>query len=243
MRGVHARGHDEGRERGEQAGIRVHRDQVGAHRHAGELERAPVAADGEDVAAKLGSIQQQVSSGEDKKDSPYRHRQAEPASFVEPAHRARQPGHRVPLGEHHREALRHAIGAERDDEGRHAGVRDEGAVRSPGENSYRNRGEHGDRQRSLMRNQKQAHHHAAKAEQRAEAQIDALGEDDERHAEGEDDERRGLQPDVGQVARRGKLGARQCEHRAQQREQVRGPGQLGQDRKRQALRARGCAHA
>jgi hypothetical protein len=76
----------------------------------------------------------------------------------------------------------------------------------------------------------QAGGHAAQPEHRAEAQVDALGEDDQRHAERDDGEHGDLQQHVHQVGRREEPGGPDRERDAHGREQV--------ERARRLLRAR-----
>ncbi len=93
-----------------------------------------------------------------------------------------------------------------------------------------------------MGNQNHAHHHAAQPKHRPQAQVDALGQDDERHAERNDDQRRALQRDVREIARRKEFRTRQREARREQRQQIGSARQLGHACERRAQRARSGNH-
>ena len=122
-------------------------------------------------------------------------------AVVEPAVIIGKAGHRIALGEHRRQRLGDAEGGERDDERRQVDVGDQRAV-DDAEGST-------DQHRSAERHpQRQSvapsvrHDDAAQPEHRAEAEIDTLGQDHQRHAKGDDHQHGDLQRDVGQVGDR-----------------------------------------
>ena len=204
------------------------------HRHAGELQRAPVAADGEHVAPSACGRAARVSAN--TAAMARIGTGAEPRALVEPAHRRRQPGDRVALGEHHRDALRDSVDAERDEERRHSRVGDERAVADARRRADR---EGGDPPRPAGRRRPTTSipitaaqaEHAPRLRSMPSVRMTSVIPSDTMMSAADCsamlDRLRGEE-----------LRAREREARREQREQIRGAGQLGQPCERRAQRAR-----
>src|SRR6266511_2198541 len=120
VRGIHARGHDERGERGQNAGVDVDSDVVEPHPRAGKKQGLAIAADGEDITTELGAVQKYRRDHECRKGRPNRHRDIEEYAVVEPAEIGRKIDDRISLREDRSDALGDAEGAERHNEWRHA---------------------------------------------------------------------------------------------------------------------------
>ncbi len=101
--------------------------------------------------------------------------------------------------------------AERDDEGRHAEIGDDGTLRAADQRADGDRRQHRDEpgQRMLEPPDRRkplrlhdADHHADEAEHGADRQVDVAGDDDEHHPAGHDRDRGGLHREVPEIARR-----------------------------------------
>ena len=185
-------------------GNHVNRNLDRAHGNAGQSRCMFIAADGIDIAAKPGPAQDKA--GDQRQNDHVKHRigNAEEPGAAAQCQQQIMVGpelehHRVARG-HHGQASGNGEHAKCHHKGRHADIGDEYAVNKANQKGRGNcRGDahfnavtrmHGDTQ-----------HHATETEHRAHRQVDAAGNDDERHAQGDDGHEGDVARDVVEVLR------------------------------------------
>ncbi len=159
-------------------------------------------ADGAEGAAKGGAVDEQPDGGGDDEEGPglHGHTEEEAIAQREEALGEAGEGSRA-ASERFGESAEEREGAEGDDEGRQTEARDEGRNDATAQLADRDGTEPGDPRREAGIVPEHAKGDRAQAEQRADGEIDAAGEDDGRHDQREQSDLDGLADDIRDIVR------------------------------------------
>ncbi len=189
-----------------QGGNHVNRNLDRAHRNAGQPGCMFIAADGIDIAAKPGPAQDKA--GDQRQHDHVKHRicnAEEPGAAAQGQQQVvvgPELEHHGVAGGHHGQASGNGKHAKGHHKGRHAHIGDEYAV---DKRHQQRRGNcRGDAHfNAIARMHGDAQHHAAQNKHRAHRQVNAAGDDDERHAQRDDRHKGDIARDVVEVFRGG----------------------------------------